>query len=65
MDKHLIDFCRKYYDLLDRISDEEIDIVCSRSFGADIGKLELAKKEFKTAFVSILPKWIRQLIGEK
>ena len=65
MDKYLINFCRKYYDLPDHISDEEVDLICSGSFGADIGRLELAKKEFKTAFVSILPKWIRQLIGEK
>ena len=65
MDKHLINFCRRYYDLPDHISDEEIDPVCSGLFGADIGRLELAKKEFKTAFVNILPKWIRQLIGEK
>ena len=56
MNKKTIDGIRKYYELPESVSDEQIETDLKDSFGAAAVTMNMATADFKKAFGEAMPK---------
>lgn len=62
MDKRTIDCCRRYYQLPDDVTDEQVAKECEGNLGHQRCNLALAVQDIKAAIYDSLPNWLRSWI---